>query len=100
MEEAMSSSGESEAVPKRLQDCSPGTADCDRDPKNGCEAVLAADLDNCGICGVTCAAINAEPGCLGGTCRVISCKPGYCDRDGDPDNGCEAAAKSCRSVGG
>lgn len=95
MEEATNDPGSEEALPGRLRDCSPGTADCDRDPKNGCEAVLAADTDNCGICGVTCAAANAEPSCLGGTCRVISCKSGFCDTDGDPDNGCETAAKTC-----
>ena len=79
----------------RLQNCSPGTADCDRTPANGCEVVLADDPRNCGICGVQCAVPHAEVACLGGTCRVISCEPGQCDADGDPDNGCETAAKSC-----
>ncbi len=79
----------------RLQNCSPGTADCDRNPANECEAVLADDPKNCGICGVQCDAPNAESACLGGTCRLISCSPGHCDRDGQPENGCETAAKSC-----
>jgi len=79
----------------RLQNCSPGTADCDRNPANECETVLADDPKNCGICGVQCAATHTESACLGGTCRVISCAPGYCDTDGDPDNGCESAAKNC-----
>ena len=79
----------------RLKDCSPGTADCDRNHANGCEAVLADDPKNCGVCGTDCSSPNAETGCLGGTCRVIHCAPGYCDEDGDSENGCETAAKTC-----
>ena len=79
----------------RLQNCSPGTADCDRNPANDCEAVLADDAQNCGICGVQCAAPNAEAACMGGTCRLISCTAGHCDADGEPANGCELEAKSC-----
>lgn len=80
----------------RLQNCAPGTADCDRNPANDCEAVLADDTKNCGVCGVQCDAPNAESGCLGGTCRIISCRPGHCDTDKDPENGCETPAKSCQ----
>ena len=81
--------------PRRLRTCLPGTADCDREPANDCEVVLADDPKNCGECGVQCALPHAEPGCLGGTCRIVSCSPGYCDSDADPDNGCETAAKTC-----
>jgi len=31
------------------------------------------------------------PECSGGGCRIFDCDPGYCDLDGDPANGCEAA---------
>jgi hypothetical protein len=79
----------------RLQNCAPGTADCDRNPANDCEAVLADDAQNCGTCGVQCDAPNADSACLGGACRIISCHPGYCDADKEAENGCEAAAKSC-----
>ncbi|HYP99942.1 MAG TPA: hypothetical protein VER96_14805 [Polyangiaceae bacterium] len=79
----------------RLQNCAPGTADCDRNPSNDCEAVLADDPENCGVCGVQCSALNANTGCLGGTCRIISCTPGHCDTDKDPENGCETVAKTC-----
>ena len=79
----------------RLQDCSPGTADCDRDHSNGCEAVLADDPKNCGVCGTDCSFPNAESGCMGGTCRLIHCNPGFCDRDAESENGCEVAAKTC-----
>lgn len=77
----------------RLQDCAPGTADCDRDAQNGCEAVLADDPQNCGICGVQCATPHTDAACMGGTCRVIACTPGYRDLDGDPKNGCETAGQ-------
>ena len=87
--------GENEPLPERLQNCSPGTADCDRNPANGCETVLADDAQNCGVCGVQCSALNADSACLGGTCRLLSCAPGYCDSDGEPENGCETAAKTC-----
>jgi hypothetical protein len=79
----------------RLQNCAPGTADCDRNPANDCEAVLADDSQNCGVCGVECSAPNADSACLGGTCRIISCRPGHCDTDNDPENGCETPAKTC-----
>ncbi len=80
----------------RLQNCSAGTADCDANPANACEAVLANDPKNCGACGVRCAAANGEGACLGGTCRMVFCIPGHCDLDGDPKNGCEARTKGCR----
>ena len=80
----------------RIQDCAPGTADCDRDHSNGCEAILADDPKNCGVCGTDCTLSNTETGCMGGTCRVIHCAPGYCDADGDAENGCETAAKTCQ----
>lgn len=79
----------------RLQNCAPGTADCDRDPSNDCEAVLADDAQNCGVCGVQCHAPDADSACLGGTCRIINCTPGHCDSDKNPENGCETPAKTC-----
>jgi hypothetical protein len=86
------------AAAGRLKDCAPGTADCDRDHSNGCEAVLADDPKNCGICGTQCDSPHTESGCMGGTCRVIHCAPGYCDDDGDSENGCEVAEKTCHPV--
>jgi hypothetical protein len=83
------------AAAGRLRNCSPGTADCDRNPANDCEAVLADDPQNCGVCGRTCSAPNTDTGCLGGACRVIGCTTGYCDLDDDPENGCESSGKAC-----
>jgi hypothetical protein len=83
------------AAAGRLQNCPPGTADCDRNPANDCEAVLADDAQNCGVCGVQCSAPHADSACLGATCRIISCQPGQCDTDNDPENGCETPTKTC-----
>jgi hypothetical protein len=47
--------------------CAQGRADCNKDPKDGCEADLSAPA-NCGSCGVTCKAPNnlcSPTGCVG-----------------------------------
>src|SRR3954465_12251425 len=59
----------------RLQNCSTGSADCDANPANACEAALANDPKNCGACGVRCAAANGESSCVAGTCRMVYCIP-------------------------
>jgi hypothetical protein len=46
--------------------CPAGTADCNGDPDDGCEADLASDGENCGTC---------EHGCLGTGCEL-----GFCTR--------------------
>jgi len=79
----------------QLQNCPAGSADCDGNAANACEAVLANDPKHCGACGVGCAAANGEGSCVGGTCRMVFCIPGHCDLDGDPKNGCEARTKGC-----
>ena len=38
-----------------LDQCNPGYADCDNNPKNGCEVNIAYDAANCGSCGTACA---------------------------------------------
>ena len=87
--------GDEAASAGRLQNCPPGTADWDRVTTDACEAILADDVRNCGVCGVQCSVAHADAACLGGTCRIISCQPGHCDSDKDPENGCETAAKTC-----
>ena len=46
--------------------CAPDTADCDGDPKNGCEAKLGTPM-HCGSCTDTCG-IGKQ--CQGGVCCV------------------------------
>ena len=74
--------------------CGPGTADCDGDPFNGCEAGLQTDSDNCGQCGRRCPR-PTEPldhvsngSCSFGSC-AYACAPGFGDCDRAPDTGCE-----------
>jgi hypothetical protein len=46
-------------------ECVPGSVDCNMDPMDGCEAQLATDFFNCGMCGNTC---NSPDLCQGGNC--------------------------------
>src|SRR5207248_2751921 len=68
--------------------CDNGWADCDADPKNGCEINLTGDTAHCGACGTICSSQNGAASCLGGAC-AIACKPGFANCDGDLANGCE-----------
>ncbi len=45
--------------------CQPGTADCDVNASNGCEADLETDVDHCGSCEHACASGEV---CAGGMC--------------------------------
>ncbi|MEZ4392564.1 MAG: hypothetical protein R3A48_15865 [Polyangiales bacterium] len=70
--------------------CAPGTADCDRNPTNGCEVNIASSLGACGACGRACpSAANAVATCTAGACG-FTCAAGWADCDGDASNGCEA----------
>ncbi len=81
-----------------VKSCQEGTADCDGNASNGCEAKLGGDVNNCGGCGVKCGAIHGKPTCSKGLCSVL-CEDGFADCDGDEANGCEidlsTDAKNC-----
>jgi hypothetical protein len=49
--------------------CKPGFADCNNDPKDGCEVNLAIDKNNCSKCGMACP-LNL-PNCGNGVCTVM-----------------------------
>ncbi len=68
--------------------CDPGWGDCDGDAKNGCEANLHVDPNNCTACGTQCALKNAVPGCSDG-CYITACNFGFDDCNQDPKDGCE-----------
>jgi RHS repeat-associated protein len=68
--------------------CDPGTADCNKNQTDGCEAVLSSDPSNCGACGKSCAAPNATGLCTAGQC-ALACNQGFSDCDGKASNGCE-----------
>ena len=84
--------------------CTAPFADCDGNPKNGCETNTRTDVANCNGCGLSCPAVNGAPSCVAGACE-ISCDPGFTDCDDDRSNGCEANTASdatncgkCRNV--
>lgn len=66
--------------------CQASHEDCDRDPRNGCEADLTRDPAHCGRCGNACQAPDCA--CVDGA-LVVSCPSGRADCDADPSNGCE-----------
>jgi hypothetical protein len=72
--------------------CRAGYGDCDGNPGNGCEAVLASDVANCSACGNVCVAPPGRaPVCVDGTCAVNQalCAPGTADCNGQSIDGCE-----------
>ncbi|MEZ4314385.1 MAG: fibrinogen-like YCDxxxxGGGW domain-containing protein, partial [Polyangiaceae bacterium] len=71
--------------------CNAGFDNCDLDDANGCEADLANDDANCGVCGLACGSLpNAAGVCQSGAC-AYACDAGFGDCDGDVANGCETA---------
>lgn len=77
-----------------LAQCTPGFADCDGDPGNGCEVDLNADTTNCGSCGNACALPQATSTCSAGACAVGACAAGFADCNGLPTDGCEVNSTS------
>jgi hypothetical protein len=79
--------------------CASGWADCNMDPKDGCEVKLDFDASNCGACGMKCAIANAISGCgpapqgMSG-CYIQACNFGFDDCNGDVKDGCETSVLS------
>jgi hypothetical protein len=74
--------------------CLPGYADCDGLNADGCETSVVLDVNNCGGCGLACAAPNGTPGCAAGTCVVAACNAGQADCNGQVSDGCEVDVTS------
>jgi hypothetical protein len=70
--------------------CNAGFANCNGNPVDGCEVLLASDASNCGACGTRCAPANGTGACASGACAVVACNPGFADCNGSPADGCEA----------
>jgi hypothetical protein len=70
--------------------CLAGRADCNDLAADGCEAVLAEDLDHCGRCDRSCRSPEGARVCVAGECVVAVCPAGQhtcgesCFRDDDP----------------
>ena len=72
--------------------CTTGFSDCDGNSRNGCEANLNTDRNNCGYCGNVCSASNGGTAvCTAGSCSVTgaACRTGYADCNGLSSDGCE-----------
>ncbi len=71
--------------------CNTGWNDCNGDKRSdGCEVATAADPDNCGGCGASCAPIaNGTRACSSGICKVGSCSNGFVDCNMSAADGCE-----------
>jgi len=72
----------------KIDTCTAPFADCNGDPKDGCEVNTKTDVTNCGGCGMACAAVHGTPSCADSACQ-IACADGYADCDDDRANGCE-----------
>jgi hypothetical protein len=70
--------------------CNPGFGNCDSNLGNGCEAPLAADINNCGVCGTVCATpANATAVCTHNRCGIGTCNEHFADCNGYVGDGCE-----------
>lgn len=76
-----------------LRTCTATTADCNVNPRDGCETSTTS-VTNCGGCGVPCALQNAVTTCATGSCEIAGCNNGYSNCDGNTPNGCEVSHSS------
>src|SRR5262245_56760888 len=69
--------------------CAPGFVDCNKNMNDGCEAQVAVDATNCGVCGnVRPNGANALAACALGQC-TFACNAGFLDCNGNKNDGCE-----------
>jgi hypothetical protein len=82
--------------------CSPGWADCNHDPGDGCEVNVTVDTDSCGQCGAGCHLAHARSACAF-SCYLAACDFGWGDCNGVLADGCEASllsdAMNCGACG-
>jgi hypothetical protein len=84
--------------------CESGYRDCNATKlKDGCETNIAADLKNCGGCGVACSSTHISATCSQGACGG-QCAANFADCNSDKQaDGCEsdlrADAANCGSCG-
>ncbi|MFO0627329.1 MAG: hypothetical protein U0325_17090 [Polyangiales bacterium] len=83
--------------------CAAGFGDCDRDPANGCEAVLGRDVQHCGACGAACptAPTGFIATCAQGACVNVTanCAPGTAECGGSSASDCETRIDTVQNCG-
>ncbi len=79
---------EATGEPPQPETCDGRDNDCDGRADEGFD--LANDPEHCGGCNAACDFGNYRVACANSTCELLGCPPGFYDRDGDPENGCEA----------
>jgi hypothetical protein len=95
----------------KIGTCDANHADCDNDPKNGCETSIVSDPSNCGACGKTCSVTNGTSKCEAKQCKVNTCTAPWADCDangtdcetntstnGSNCGGCGANGLNCNTV--
>ncbi len=73
--------------------CDPGWGDCNNDPKDGCEANLHVDPNNCTACAMACVIPGAIAACADG-CYPAACEFGFDNCDNDPMGACQTSVLS------
>lgn len=80
--------------------CAPGYADCNQDPRDGCEQSLN-ESSSCGACGVDCRSPHVTASaCNAGQCLIIACAAGYEDCNELSIDGCESDLLGKDNCGG
>ena len=70
--------------------CTGALADCVNGAADGCETDTAADVNNCGGCGIKCPTpANGEAACNAGVCGAAACGGRYKDCNASATDGCE-----------
>jgi hypothetical protein len=72
-----------------LASCEAGFADCNADPRDGCEVNVATNFEHCGRCDALCRAPEATTVCADNLCRITECRTGRGDCNMNIADGCE-----------
>jgi hypothetical protein len=82
----------------QVESCSAPWIRCNTDDSDGCEINSSNDLDNCGGCGMACAALHGRPSCVSSEC-TIECEDLFGDCDEDARTGCETSVTDVDNCG-